>query len=137
MRYLLDANVLIARTVPDHVHHDRCRFWLRGVDHIAACPITEGALARYLVNTGTSAAQAVAVIHSLAKMPAYEFWPDTLSYGDADLRRVTGYKQVTDAYLANLVQTHRDSQLATLDEGLATLYPDDVLLIPELPSTPS
>ncbi len=40
---LLDANVLIALVVADHVHHDRAAEWLAASDlAIATCPITEG-----------------------------------------------------------------------------------------------
>jgi len=48
-----------------------------------------------------------------------------LSYVDADLTQVIGHRQVTDAYLVSLVRHHGpDARLATLDEGLAKLYPD-------------
>ena len=72
-----------------------------------------------------------------AMRPGYEFWSDSVSYRRTDLRTITGHKQVTDAYLVALVRQHPGSKLATLDEGLAQLYPDDVYLIPELPDQQS
>jgi len=42
--YLLDANVLIALTAHEHVHHERVSHWAAGVRHFALCPIVEGAL---------------------------------------------------------------------------------------------
>jgi predicted nucleic acid-binding protein len=45
---LLDANVLIALVVADHVHHDPADAWLAGLPgHFTTCPITEGSLASY------------------------------------------------------------------------------------------
>jgi hypothetical protein len=44
---LLDANVLIALLVNDHVHHSSAETWFLGVtDGFATCPITQGSLIR-------------------------------------------------------------------------------------------
>ena len=53
---LLDANVLIALTVQEHEHHERSAVWAATVDRFAVCPIVEGALVRFLVRLGESAA---------------------------------------------------------------------------------
>ena len=54
--YLLDANVVIALTVKEHEHHERVSAWAATVNRFAVCPIVVGALIRYLVRLGESAA---------------------------------------------------------------------------------
>ncbi len=130
MRYLLDANVLIALTVQEHEHHERASIWASTVDSFATCPIVEGALVRFLVRLGESAITAVEVIQRIRNLPAGEFWPDSISYADIDLGHVVGHRQVTDAYLVNLAGSHA-ATLATLDEGLASLLLDHTFLLPE------
>jgi uncharacterized protein len=126
---LLDANVLIALVVDDHVHHNAAEAWLAGHDgRIATCPITEGSLVRLLVREGQSAAMAQAVISALADDPRHEFWPDEISYSDVSLVGVIGHRQVTDAYLAQLARAH-NGRLATFDQGLAKLHDDVAQLV--------
>lgn len=131
--YLLDANVLIALTAREHVHHERVSHWAAGVRGFALCPIVEGALIRFAVRLGASAAEAQQSLRLVRERRGYEFWPETLSYVEADLRRVRGHRQVTDAYLASLVAGRRGSLLATLDQGLARAHPQDTFLVPEGP----
>src|SRR5699024_12666712 len=57
------------------------------------------------------------------------FWPDAISYRDADLDHVVGHRQTTDAYLASLA-ARNNASLATFDEALAAVRPDVVTLIP-------
>jgi hypothetical protein len=46
-RVLLDANVLIALVVADHVQRDATETWLAGTTgRVATCPITQGSLVR-------------------------------------------------------------------------------------------
>jgi predicted nucleic acid-binding protein len=49
--YLLDANVIIALTVAEHLDHDRASAWVGGVGRFASCPIVEGALDQGLART--------------------------------------------------------------------------------------
>jgi toxin-antitoxin system PIN domain toxin len=127
---LLDANVLIALVVADHVHHDAAEAWLAGTtDRIATCPITQGSLLRLLIREGQSAATARAVVSAVTSSPRHEFWPDGVSYGDVPMNGVIGHRQVTDAYLAQLARTH-DGRLASFDQGLAKLHSDIVDLVP-------
>ena len=128
--YLLDANVLIALTAREHVHHERVSRWAAGVRHFAVCPIVEGALIRFAVRLGVSPAEAQQSLRLVRERSGYEFWPDSLSYADADLRPVRGHRQVTDAYLASLAGSRPGTMLATLDEGLAQAWPELTLLVP-------
>ena len=127
--YLLDANVLIALTVEEHEHHARVVAWIRGVDRVALCPIVEGSLIRFLVRIGESVSVASEVLRLLHANPSCEFWPDSVSYAQADLSGVQGHRQVTDAYLVALVASRPEARLATLDEALALLRPELTALI--------
>ncbi len=129
MTYLLDANVLIALTVEEHEHHERSIIWVADVDRFAVCPIVEGALVRFLLRLGESAATAAEVVQRIRALPSCEFWTDSISYADVDLDHVVGHRQVTDAYLVSLARTH-SAALATLDAGLASAVPDHTVLLP-------
>jgi uncharacterized protein len=127
---LLDANVLIALVVTDHVHHAAAVEWLTVFDaDFATCPITQGSLVRFLVRAGQSAAAARDVADAIEKADRHEFWPDSISFADVDVGGVIGHRQVTDAYLAQLARS-RKGQLATLDSGLAHLHRDVAILVP-------
>jgi uncharacterized protein len=128
---LFDGNVLVALSVPEHVHHEPATRW-RAENHdlsFATCPITEGTLVRLLVREGRSTDDAGRVLRGLAAHPLYEFWPDDVSYQDVRLGGVIGHRQVTDAYLAQLAR-NRGGRLVTLDAGLAALHDDVTALIP-------
>ncbi len=129
--YLLDADVLIALTVEEHEHHERVAAWIRGVDRVALCPIVEGSLVRFLVRMGESVTVPVEVLRLLHANPNCEFWPDSVTYAEADLTGIHGHRQVTDAYLVALVASRPGARLATLDQSLAHLRPDLVALIPK------
>jgi uncharacterized protein len=127
---LLDANVLIALVVADHVHHDAAAEWLSASEAaFATCPITQGSLVRFLLRAGQSAVAAREVIGAVESADRHEFWPDSVSFADVEFGGVLGHRQVTDAYLAQLARS-RDGQLATLDSGLAHLHGDISVLIP-------
>jgi len=127
---LLDANVLIALVVSEHVHHDVATEWLSASDAgFATCPITQGSLVRFLVRMGQSAAAAREVISAIEGASRHEFWPDSVSFADIEIGGVVGHRQVTDAYLAQLARS-RNGHLATLDTGLAHLHSDVAVLIP-------
>lgn len=130
MTALLDANVLIALVVSEHVHHDVATEWLSASDAgFATCPITQGSLVRFLVRMGQSAAAAREVISAIEGASRHEFWPDSVSFADIEIGGVVGHRQVTDAYLAQLARS-RNGHLATLDTGLAHLHSDVAVLIP-------
>lgn len=133
MAVLLDANVLIALVVAEHVHHDAAESWLADRDDaFATCPITEGSLLRLLIRDGNDAATARAVLDAVRNSPRHEFWPDTVSYCEVPFDGVLGHRQVTDAYLAQLARS-RDGSLVTFDQGLAQLHADVTVLVPTVP----
>lgn len=127
--HLLDANALIALTVAEHEHHAPMTRWITTVDRVAVCPIVEGALVRFLVRMGERAAVAAEVLRQFRASPRVEFWPDSVSYADADLNHIGGHRQVTDAYLVALVAARSPARLATFDRALSQLHSDHTLLI--------
>lgn len=127
--HLLDANALIALTVAEHEHHAAMTSWIATVERVAVCPVVEGALVRFLVRMGERASVAADVLRQLEASSRVEFWPDSVSYADADLDRVRGHRQVTDAYLVALVSARSPARLVTFDQALSRLHPDQTVLI--------
>ena len=129
-RYLLDANLLIALTIEEHVHFDRASTWFSTVERAALCPVVEGALVRYLVRVGVAASTVQSVLRALHDDRRIALWAEDLSYAGIDLTHVVGHRQVTDAYLAALA-VHHGGRLATLDRALSEALPTSTLLVPE------
>lgn len=130
MTVLLDANVLIALVVADHIHHPAAERWLAdGQDRFATCPVTEGSLVRLLIREGQLAETARLIVQAVADDERHEFWPDDISYREVEMAGVIGHRQVTDAYLAQLARA-RGGRLASFDQALAKLHADVVDLVP-------
>ena len=128
--YLLDANVLIALTIKEHEHHERAGVWAAATEAFAVCPLTEGALVRFVLRIGETVATAKELVKRLRTVRGYSFWSDDLCYADAELAHVRGHRQVTDGYLAALCAARGDARMATFDRGLAVALPELVTLIP-------
>lgn len=130
MTLLLDANVLIALLVSNHVHHPAAENWFTATDEeFATCPITQGSLTRFLIREGQSAEVARTVLTVTLDDPRHEFWPDSLSYTQVPTKGITGHRQVTDAYLAQLAR-FKNGRLATFDQALSKLHSDVAELVP-------
>lgn len=129
MTVLLDANVLVALLVDDHVHHQAAENWFVDMTgSFATCPITQGSLTRLLIRQGQSATTAHAILNDTAASPRHEFWADDIPYTDVPTQGIIGHRQVTDAYLAQLARAH-GSRLATFDQALAKLHHDVAELV--------
>lgn len=138
---LLDVNVLVALSWPQHVHHARAHAWFDAhLGRWATTPITESGLVRLsttpsVVGRGVMMAEALGVLRAIRGVPRHEFWPDDASFGRPrlDLARLASRRQVTDVHLANLA-AGRSGVLATLDASVVdALEPADrhvVLLLP-------
>jgi toxin-antitoxin system PIN domain toxin len=127
---LLDANLLTALVVDDHVHHEAAERWtVRRKAPFATCPLTQGSLVRFLVREGASGEEARRLLAAVVASDRHRFWPDDLGYEAVDLRAVVGHRQVTDAYLAGLARAH-GGRLATFDRGLVAVHPDVADLVP-------
>jgi toxin-antitoxin system PIN domain toxin len=125
--FLLDANVLIALAWPVHEFHDKVGHWFARHSRAgwATCPLTQAVFVRILSNPAFSdnaltPANALRVLESNLMLPSHHFWPDSISVVDAlknSEGRITGHRQITDAYLVGLAVHHR-GKLATLDRGV-------------------
>jgi|ERR1043166_2905053 toxin-antitoxin system PIN domain toxin len=127
MIFLLDTNALLALAWENHEHHLITTRWLRSVKAFATCPITQGGFIRLSSNpalgfsNGTD--DAFRSLDSFLGDERHVFWPDDLSFAEAELGRdrIHRHKQVTDLYLAALARRHSGS-LATLDRPLADAF---------------
>lgn len=109
-KYLLDANVVIALTVTDHTHFPAADKWASGKKTFI-CPISEGALVRFLIRAGETSKSVTEVLKFIRQRS--DWIPDDLSYRDVDLSDTLGHRQVTDTYLLELAR-HHGAVLATL-----------------------
>lgn len=136
MTVLLDANVLVALLVEDHVHHDAAENWFAGISgNFSTCPITQGSLMRLLIREGQPASAAREILTGTAADPRHEFCPDDVPYTNVPTEGIIGHRQVTDAYLAQLARAH-GFRLATFDQAMAKLHHDVADLVPDrLPSS--
>ena len=88
MTALLDANVLIALVVTEHVHHEAAAEWLSASDTgFATCPITQGSLVRFLLGAGQSAAAARDAVGAVESANCHEFWLDSACFADVEIDR--------------------------------------------------
>jgi toxin-antitoxin system PIN domain toxin len=133
--WLADGNVLAALLLRTHVHHERAHRWFAGLkkDRFATCPTTQGTLLRVHMRLSVegSAAAAWEALRAVSAHPVHEWWDDSLDYLDVPHRHLQGYKQVTDAWLAELAR-RRGGCVATLDSAFATLHADAAVLLPIL-----
>ncbi len=136
MMWLFDGNVLTALVLEGHVHHARAQQWMaarRGTDDsFATCATTQGTMLRlhmmYASDKRPAAAwQTLAVVEA---HPRHVFWNDGLGYRQVAHHSLSGPKQVTDAWLAELARRN-GAKLLTLDEGLVALHRDVAVLLPE------
>jgi predicted nucleic acid-binding protein len=127
IEYLLDSDALIVLSTGRDQRHEGVWRWSQG-KQLASCPITEGALTRYLIRLKESPEAAIDTLKAFHETDSHHFVPDSLPYSLANMSSVLGHKQVTDAYLVSLAKS-LNVRLATLDEGLAQLYPNDAELI--------
>lgn len=127
--YLLDCNILIALTTPEHSLNARAVAWFRKGHRFATCPITQGALIRFYLRSGVGATaeSAKLLLTTISALNRHEFWPDDASYLDMPTAGVIGHRQVTDAYLVLLAREHGGS-LATMDQALAAIHTGTTLI---------
>ena len=127
MTFLLDSNALLGLAWQNHDHHGVTTRWLRSVKSFATCPITQGGFLRLSSNPALGFANgtddAFVSLDSILADERHEFWPDDLSFAEAEIRRdlIRTHAQVTDKYLAALARRHKGS-LATLDEPLVQAF---------------
>lgn len=133
MTVLLDANVLVAVKVAEHVHYEPARQWLAALaEPFASCPMTQAALVREVLRQGDPPETAVEMLRDLMGDRRHRFWPDDVGWSEVPLLGTAVPRQATAAYLAELARRH-GGRLATFDGGVAATHPDVGTLIQTTP----
>jgi len=130
--HLLDVNVLVALTNPQHIHHKRAHDWFATIDSWATTSMTEASFIRLMLNPHVAGgpiptSHVLSVLSRLRALPGHHFLPDDSSLADPaiDITALIGHNQVTDMHLVNLAARH-GAILATFDIGIeATLIGSD------------
>lgn len=130
---LLDGNLLVALRIDTHEHHEQAQTWFSYLPRDArfvTCSVTEGTLLRVhmAVAMDRSADAAWNALREIRKHPRHRFWNTGFSYEEVGFRGLTGGKQVTDAWFAELARRKKGT-LATLDAGLAAVHADVTILV--------
>ena len=136
MTYLLDVNVLVSMTWPNHVHHRSIRRWFErcGRASWATTPVTQCGFVRVSSNRAAipdavTVGEAVTQLARMCAHPGHVFLPDDVGgvVGTPDFVAVQGllsHRLVTDAHLVALARRH-GARLVTLDRGVRSLVPAD------------
>lgn len=124
---LLDVNALVALAWDSHVHHAAMRSWFgaNAGGGWATCSVVEAGFVRVSSNPKALPASipveaAQGVLAALRGAGGHRFLSDDVSICDADVPRIVGHRQVTDALLLTLARRNA-MRLVTFDAGLAAL----------------
>jgi predicted nucleic acid-binding protein len=132
--YLLDGNLLVAYHDAEHIHSIEVLAWVfaHEADPLFLCSVTEGTLLRVLMapwgHTRSSASKAWDILRGFRSRPNVRFLDAGFSYLNVQIEGLTGYKEITDAWLVTLAR-RQGCRLATLDKGLVARHPDITELI--------
>lgn len=126
--HLLDVNVLVALSWPQHVNHHRAHAWFatRNSRPWATTGMTEAGFIRISSNpaviaSAVSVADAVQALVAMRALSGHVFVTDNSSLADPmiDTTRLVTHKQVTDVHLVNLAACS-GTVLSTLDTAIPT-----------------
>ena len=126
-RFLLDVNVLMALTQPEHSHFKTVTEWFESsIDDWGLCAFSEAGFLRLSANPhvgNLTVWDAADMLVSLSKRPGYRYWPITTSWATLVApfqERVFGHQQITDGFLLGLA-IQEDGILVTLDRAISYL----------------
>lgn len=132
---LLDVNVLVAAAWPSHHFHQIVHAWLAARPKLmwATCAFTQAAFLRLSSNPqafrdAVNPSEALRALSVITRHRHHRYWAECPEIPQLALwssLTITGYRQITDAYLLALAH-HHEGKLVTLDRG-----------IPELLATPA
>jgi toxin-antitoxin system PIN domain toxin len=133
---LLDVNVLLALTWPNHQHHGAAHEWFgRESRHgWATCALTQLAFIRLSSNpvytpAAVTPQQAADLLARLVAHRTHRYWRTLPPVDAGGFTRVLGHQQVQDAYLVHLAERSR-GRLATFDRRLAAhAGPDECVVV--------
>jgi toxin-antitoxin system PIN domain toxin len=127
---LLDVNVLVALTEPEHEHHQKAQNWFNSSRKgtWCVCPLTETGFIRLAANPRfrpgpRTVHQAISVLQGFKRHPDYLYLCIDKSWVEVTARfaqQVVGHQQVTDAYLLGLAISE-GGVLVTFDKGILHL----------------
>ena len=123
---LLDVNALVALAWDTHVHHEAMAVWFdERTGPWATCPVSEAGFVRISSNPkvlagALSADEARSVLAELREIGEHRFLVSDVSMTDADVPRIVGHRQVTDALLLTVAR-RAGVPLVTFDGAIATL----------------
>jgi toxin-antitoxin system PIN domain toxin len=126
-KFLLDVNVLIALTQPEHPSYARATEWFGtpGLDW-GLCDFCEAGFLRLSSHPSVgklTVRDAMEVLAELTKVPGFRYWTTTERWAELAwpfVERVVGHQQVTDAFLLGLA-IKENGVLVTLDKGIQFL----------------
>lgn len=141
--YLLDVNVMLALTEPDHLHSEAAHAWLTALPsdaRLATCPLTEASFLRLSMNPRLGSVRsfgpATELLQSLIEPGRGLFLadPSSLANPRINIAFLFGHQQVTDFHLVNLAASC-DAVLATFDRRITeALAPEDRHLVVVIPA---
>lgn len=124
---LLDVNALVALAWDSHVHHAAMRTWFtaNSTSGWATCAVTESGFVRVCSNPKVlphpiAVDAARGVLSALRGVDGHRFLANDVSLSDADVPRIAGHRQVTDAQLLTLARRNA-IRLVTFDAGIDAL----------------
>jgi uncharacterized protein len=99
---------------------------------VGACATTQGTMLRLhmMYASDKSPAAAWQTLAVLEAHPRHVFWNAGFGYRQVAYHSLSGPRQVTDAWLAELARRN-GAKLLTLDEGLVALHRDVAVLLPQ------
>ena len=117
--------------ISQHPQQAQCLKWFQKIETFATCSVTEGTFLRILMQQAeqNTAIAAWNALEAFRAHPKHVFWADDFSYSEVSPTRLTGHRQITDSWLAELTK-RKAGKLATLDDALSVLWPDSTFLIP-------
>jgi toxin-antitoxin system PIN domain toxin len=124
---LLDINVLLALTQPEHLHFSTATKWFDSPSlDWGLCAFSQAGFLRLSANPSVGRLRfddANQLLTALIRRPGYRYWPITADWAElvAPFReRVWGHQQVTDAWLLGLA-IKGNGVLVTLDKAIRSM----------------
>jgi uncharacterized protein len=129
---LLDVNILLALTMPTHVHHNAAHDWFSHAkaSGYATCQLTQLGFLRLsmqpaVVKIPLLFSDAMQVLEQITSSPGHSFWQQSSALTDIQREIQTcihGHNQLADAVLLDLAIRNK-GQLATFDRRIPKLLP--------------
>lgn len=137
--FLLDVNLLIALSWPNHPQHELAHDWFarENVGGWGTCTVSQIGFVRVSSHPAlpfhVSTQEALHKLGQITALPTHRFWPESPSGFANDAFSMTApniftHGLVTDGFLVTIAASH-GGKLATLDRQLARTFGDRVCLV--------